>query len=500
MMMKLSFRPLALVAAGLLLAGAAVAEPKRPECIAPASPGGGFDLTCKLAQSALVEAKLLSKPMRVTYMPGGVGAVAYNAVVAQRPGDAGTITAFSSGSLLNLAQGKFGRFDENAVKWLAAIGTSYGAIAVRTDSPYKNLDDLVKALKADPSKVVIGSGGTVGSQDWMQTALIAKAAGINPRDLRYVALEGGGEIATALLGGHIQVGSTDISDSMPHILSGDMRLLAVFSEERLPEAAMANIPTAKEQGYDIVWPVVRGFYLGPKVSDEDYAWWKNAFDQLLASEDFAKLRDQRELFPFAMTGEELDGSVTLLFHNYKQVPSYLAVSLYPSPPAAGPRPRHEDSPMTRSNLYQRLFAGLWLLACVGLAVAGWRYQAPFSYEPVGPRAYPLLCLALMGAGLAWLIVRPTPIRHAEDEQPLSGAVLLKVLACIALLLVFAGLFEALGFILSAALVGSCMAILYGARPLPAVITASLLGIGLYWLFDRALDVPLPLGVLDFLPL
>lgn len=207
--------------------------------------------------------------MRVTYMPGGVGAVAYNAVVAQRPGDAGTITAFSSGSLLNLAQGKFGRFDENAVKWLAAIGTSYGAIAVRTDSPYKNLDDLVKALKADPSKVVIGSGGTVGSQDWMQTALIAKAAGINPRDLRYVALEGGGEIATALLGGHIQVGSTDISDSMPHILSGDMRLLAVFSEERLPEAAMANIPTAKEQGYDIVWPVVRGFYLGPKVSDED---------------------------------------------------------------------------------------------------------------------------------------------------------------------------------------------------------------------------------------
>ncbi|MDG0901966.1 tripartite tricarboxylate transporter substrate-binding protein, partial [Pseudomonas sp. L01] len=153
MMMKLSFRPLALVAAGLLLAGAAVAEPKRPECIAPASPGGGFDLTCKLAQSALVEAKLLSKPMRVTYMPGGVGAVAYNAVVAQRPGDAGTITAFSSGSLLNLAQGKFGRFDENAVKWLAAIGTSYGAIAVRTDSPYKGLDDLVKALKADPSKV-----------------------------------------------------------------------------------------------------------------------------------------------------------------------------------------------------------------------------------------------------------------------------------------------------------------------------------------------------------
>jgi len=132
-----------------------------------------------------------------------------------------------------------------------------------------------------------------------------------------VALEGGGEIATALLGGHIQVGSTDISDSMPHILSGDMRLLAVFSDKRLDEPEMKDIPTAKEQGYDIVWPVVRGFYLGPKVTDAEYDWWKAAFDKLLASEEFAKLRDQRELFPFAMTGPELDTYVKKQVAEYK---------------------------------------------------------------------------------------------------------------------------------------------------------------------------------------
>ncbi|MBH3440151.1 MULTISPECIES: Bug family tripartite tricarboxylate transporter substrate binding protein [Pseudomonas] len=319
MTMALSLRPLAIAAVAAMLSTQLQAEPKRPECIAPASPGGGFDLTCKLAQSALVNTKLLEKPMRVTYMPGGVGAVAYNTVVAQRPKDGGTIVAFSSGSLLNLAQGKFGRFDEKAVKWLAAVGTSYGAIAVKNDSPYKTLGDLVEALKKDPGKVVIGSGGTVGSQDWMQTALVAKAAGINPRDLRYVSLEGGGEIATALLGGHIQVGSTDISDSMPHIESGDMRILAVFSENRLEEPAMANIPTAREQGYDIVWPVVRGYYLGPKVSDEDYNWWKASFDKLLASDDFAKLRDQRELFPFAMTGSELDAYVQKEVAKYRSM-------------------------------------------------------------------------------------------------------------------------------------------------------------------------------------
>ncbi|MGH8433887.1 MAG: Bug family tripartite tricarboxylate transporter substrate binding protein [Pseudomonas sp.] len=316
--MKTAFTRIALATACLAFAGQLLAaEPKRPECIAPAAPGGGFDLTCKLAQSGLLDSKLLSKPMRVTYMPGGVGAVAYNAVVAQRPTDGNAIVAFSSGSLLNLAQGKFGRFDENAVRWLAAVGTSYGAIAVRADSPYKTLKDLVKAIQENPDKVVIGASGTVGSQDWMQTALIARAAGIDPRKLRYVALEGGGEIATALLGGHIQVGSTDISDSMPHVLSGGMRLLAVLADERLPEAAMANIPTAKEQGYDITWPVVRGFYMGPKVSDAEYNWWKQQFDTLLASEDFAKLRDQRELFPFAMSGPELDAFVKKQVADYK---------------------------------------------------------------------------------------------------------------------------------------------------------------------------------------
>jgi putative tricarboxylic transport membrane protein len=318
--MKTTMTHIALAATCLAFATPLLADaPKRPECIAPAAPGGGFDLTCKLAQSALVQEKLLKTPMRVTYMPGGVGAVAYNAVVAQRPSDAGTITAFSSGSLLNLAQGKFGRFDESAVKWIAAVGSSYGAIAVRSDSPYKNLKDLVEAIKANPGKVVIGSGGTIGSQDWMQTALIARAAGINPRELRYVAMEGGGELATALLGGHIQVASTDISDSVPHIASGDMRILAVMSEERLPGAVVADIPTAKEQGFDVVWPVIRGFYLGPKVSDEAYAWWKTSFDQLLASENFATLRTERELYPFAMTGEELDSYVRNQVAEYKRL-------------------------------------------------------------------------------------------------------------------------------------------------------------------------------------
>ena len=141
-------------------ASASLAAPDKPECIAGAKPGGGFDLTCKLAQQGMQEAKMLSSPMRITYMPGGVGAVAMNAVVGQRPTDGNAIVAFSGGSLLNIAQGKFGKWTENDVRWVAAIGTDYGCISVRADSPYKTLKDLMNAIKADPTKIAIGGGGT----------------------------------------------------------------------------------------------------------------------------------------------------------------------------------------------------------------------------------------------------------------------------------------------------------------------------------------------------
>jgi putative tricarboxylic transport membrane protein len=79
--MKFKVAALSLLMAGM--SAASLAGPlDKTECIAAAKPGGGFDLTCKLAQSALLQAKLISDPMRITYMPGGIGAVAYNTIIA----------------------------------------------------------------------------------------------------------------------------------------------------------------------------------------------------------------------------------------------------------------------------------------------------------------------------------------------------------------------------------------------------------------------------------
>lgn len=302
-----------------LLAGQPVLAqtPERTECIAPAKPGGGFDLTCKLLQVSLQETGAIDKPMRVTYMPGGVGAVAYNAIVAQRPAEAGTVVAFSGGSLLNLSQGKFGRYSVDDVRWLAAVGTDYGMIAVRHDAPYQNLKDLVEALKRDPNSVVIGAGASIGSQDWMKAAMLVQQAGVDPHKMRYVAFEGGGEPVTALLGNHVQAVSGDLSEMVPYIGGDKLKVLAVFAKERLP-GKLASIATAKEQGYDLVWPVIRGFYVGPKVTDAQYQWWKETFDQLLKSDVFKAQRDQRGLFEFDLTGAELDSYVKNQVADYRE--------------------------------------------------------------------------------------------------------------------------------------------------------------------------------------
>jgi putative tricarboxylic transport membrane protein len=309
-------------------AAAAQASPlDRSECIVGAKAGGGFDLTCKLAQAALLDGKLIPDPMRLTYVPGGIGAVAFNTVASQHAARANAIVAFSGGSLLNLAQGKFGPHQEADVRWLAAIGLDFGAVMVAEASPYKSLKDVMAALKADPNKVVFGGGGAVGSQDWMKAALTARAAGVDHKAMRFVAFEGGGEAMTALQGGHVHVVMGDVAESTAQLTGGArLRMLAVMSEKRLP-GPLAGVPTAKEEGYDIQWPIARGFYMGPQVSDADFAVWSDVFKKLTASPAFDRLRSERGLFPLALTGMELEAHVRRQVQAYRRLAAEFGLNL-----------------------------------------------------------------------------------------------------------------------------------------------------------------------------
>lgn len=307
-MSSLRIAVLSTLAAILVCTTSALAQPEKPECIVGAKPGGGFDLTCQLLRTTLSATKLLEKPMTVTYMEGGVGATAYNHIIGTRPAEPGLVVAASTGSALLLAQRKFGAHDESAVRWVGALGAEFGSVIVAADSPHKTLKDLVEAIKAKPADFTVAGGGAVGSQDWMKAALIFKAAGQDPKRMRYIALEGGGPVVTNIQGGHVKIGSSDIAELLPHHKAGKVRMLAVMAPERLAGDA-AGIPTAKEQGFDIVWTVWRGIYVGPKVSDAIFKWWADTVEKLAATPEFAREREARGLYAFPKFGKAFDEHV-----------------------------------------------------------------------------------------------------------------------------------------------------------------------------------------------
>jgi putative tricarboxylic transport membrane protein len=287
------------VALSLLAHFPVQSEPLKPLCVVPAKPGGGFDLTCRIAAAALEGT--LKTPMQVTYLPGGIGAAAYKQFATTRSREGNVLVAHSSGSLLNIAVGKYGNFTADDVRFVASAGADYGAVVVRADSRFDKLSTLMQALKTDPGGTLIGAGGSIGSQDWVKGALLMQAAGGVPKSMRYVAFDGGGESITNLINGNIDVYTGDISELRAHVNAGKMRVLAVLADKRLP-APFQNVPTAKEQGVDVNWTLFRGFYMGKNVSDADYQFYADAFAKAYKTPEFARIREEHGLYEFSLSG------------------------------------------------------------------------------------------------------------------------------------------------------------------------------------------------------
>ncbi len=287
------------VAVGALMAFALPAM--ATECIAPANPGGGWDFTCRQIGKILYDIGEVDQPVQVTNMAGAGGGLAFSNVVAERSSDPDLIVAASSATTTRLAQKAYGDATADQVRFVGAIGADPGVLVVAADSPLQNLDDMVNAIKADPASVAFAGGSAAGGFDHMKPLQVLKAGGFDDiRAVKYIGVDGGADAVTQTIGGFTQVMTGDLSEIVGFIKSGEVRALAVLTEERVP--GFEDIPTAKEQGYDVVAVNWRGLYVPKDISDEQFDAWAAKLQAVADSDEWKAAMEANGLAPFTKVG------------------------------------------------------------------------------------------------------------------------------------------------------------------------------------------------------
>jgi len=148
---------------------------------------------------------------------------------------------------------------------LAKMVEEQEGILVPADSPFKTVQDLVAAWKADPAKVTIGGGSSPGGPDHLFPMETAKAAGVDPTKVNYVSYDGGGDLLTALLGNKIAAGTTGLGEFVDQIEAGQVRVLAVSGKERVEGV---DAPTLTEAGIDLTFTNWRGILAPPGIPED----------------------------------------------------------------------------------------------------------------------------------------------------------------------------------------------------------------------------------------
>jgi len=275
-----------------------------PQCIAPSNPGGGWDFICRTTAKFLFDLDVIDDAMQVTNMSGGGGGVAFAHVTKERNDDNNLIVAASMSTSARIAQGIYKGATQDDVHFLATFGAEYGAIAVKADSKYQSLKQMMDDILADPRSVGIAGGSSVGSYDHIKPMLIAREAGLaDVTKLKYVSYSGGGEAMTGVLSGAAEALSGDFSEMLGFLESGDIRIIAIMAPERLKN--FPDIPTAKEQGYDVIGANWRGLYMPAGASDEAKEFWKKAIMTMVEDPGFQKTLEDAAIAPFNNFGDDM---------------------------------------------------------------------------------------------------------------------------------------------------------------------------------------------------
>ena len=230
--------------------------------------GGGWDGTARGTGEALTKAGML-KSASYENMSGGGGGKALSYIINSKPEN--TVLVQSTPLVLRSITRHKGYVKGNGVlsykdvKPIAGVIGDYGAIAVAKNSPYKNFKDVVNAYNADPKSIKMAGGSVRGSMDHLIGALAFKKAGANPNNVVYVPYDAGVKALAGLLSGETQIISTGLGELMG--ARDQVRIIGITAPERVGDAP--EVPTLKEQGYNVQFVNWRGFFAPKSMSGGD---------------------------------------------------------------------------------------------------------------------------------------------------------------------------------------------------------------------------------------
>ena len=265
--------------------------------IIPNSPGGGYDQTGRAAVAVLEAENITGGSFTVDNVIGAGGSSAM-ATLMGKAGDEHTMMTVGLGVVGSLYSfGSDYRLPDATP--LAQLMSEPEGVLVPGDSPYRTLDDLVAAWSEDPGSIAVGGGSSPGGPDHLFPMQLAAEVGIDPKDVNYVTYDGGGPLTSALLGEKIAVGFSGLAEFQGQVESGELRVLAVSGEERLPQEVYADVPTLTESGVDLVFLNWRGVLAPPDIGDRrrdeligyleqmhDSPRWRDTLEQYGWTDDF----------------------------------------------------------------------------------------------------------------------------------------------------------------------------------------------------------------------
>jgi putative tricarboxylic transport membrane protein len=266
----------ALLLAGIA-AGAAAQQGWSPqrnvELVVPNPPGGSNDKTARTIERVWITNKVIPTTLSIVNRSGGGGSIAYT-YITQQAGNPHYLVVSSPALLTNHITGA-STLHHSDMSAVASLFNDYTVYVVSAGSDIKTGKDLAARLRKDPRSVTIGFSPLPGSHNHIAAGLLMKAAGGNARDLKVVAYKGSADAMPNLMGGHIDLITTAAGNVAPLLGTGKLRIVGISAEKRLP-GALADVPTWKEQGINVVFGAWRGIFAPKGLTPQQIAYWEGA--------------------------------------------------------------------------------------------------------------------------------------------------------------------------------------------------------------------------------